>query len=88
LIEAGSNVNEVDGLHRNSLYYAIYHNSNKTVKFLLQNKSLDKSHVDTFGKNAIHYVVNPLEYGSYENVDILESLKEAGYDINLKDKEG
>lgn len=60
----------------------------KVVQFLIQTKKLNVNQVDTFGKNAVHYVVNPLEFGSYENTEILQILKQAGYDLNHKDNEG
>jgi len=55
---------------------------------LLHNKAIDVNHVDKQGKNAVHYVVNPVEFGSYENVEILKILKEASFDLNHKDNEG
>lgn len=36
----------------------------------------------------MHYVVNPVGFGTYENVEILEELRKAGYRADLKDKEG
>lgn len=54
-------------MKRNCLFYAIYYNSEKLVKFILSKKDFDITHVDSLGKNAVHYVVNPTEYGSYEN---------------------
>ncbi|EAS02069.2 WGR domain protein (macronuclear) [Tetrahymena thermophila SB210] len=88
LLANGSNINEVDNLGRNALYYAIYHNSHKLVKFVLQTKKFDVKHVDNQGKNAVHYVVNPVEFGSYENTEILELLHNAKIDFNVKDKDG
>ena len=35
-------------------------------------------------KNPIHYVVNPLDFGSYENVEILELLA-TRFDVNHED---
>lgn len=74
MITNGSSINEVDCYGRNALYYAIYHNSKKLVKFILQSKKFDVKYVDLQGKNAIHYIVNPVEFGSYENLEILELL--------------
>ena len=36
----------------------------------------------------MHYVVNPIGFGTYENVQILEELRLAGYRFDLKDKDG
>ncbi|KAL4491479.1 hypothetical protein ABPG72_008135 [Tetrahymena utriculariae] len=88
LLANGSNINEVDNLGRNALYYAIYHNSHKLVKFILQTKKFDVKHIDNKGKNAVHYTVNPVEFGSYENTEILDLLHNAKIDFNVKDKEG
>jgi hypothetical protein len=67
-------------------------NSEDLVKFFVNNKVGDffKNHKDLEGKNAIHYVVNPHNYGSFENTAILDVLatKSLGYDLNLKDKFG
>ena len=40
---------------------------------------------DKVGRNPVHYVVNPLKYGSYENVAILKMLNKCGYNLNVKD---
>lgn len=52
-------------------------------EFLRHNQDCD-------GKNAIHCVVNPHRFGSFENKDILRSLlvSNIGYDALHKDKEG
>lgn len=55
---------------------------------MLHSKKIDVNHVDKQGKNAVHYVVNPVEFGSYENVEILKILQEASFDMNRKDNEG
>jgi hypothetical protein len=43
---------------------------------------------DANGKTALHYVVNPLDFGSYENVKLLALLVKSGADVNIKDKQG
>lgn len=43
---------------------------------------------DANGKTALHYVVNPLDFGSYENVKLLTLLVKSGADVNIKDKQG
>lgn len=43
---------------------------------------------DDEGKTALHYVVTPLNFGSYENTDLLRFLVEAGARIDIKDKDG
>ena len=43
---------------------------------------------DVQGKSAVHILVNPLEYGSFENIDILKFLVEKSFNLTLKDKLG
>jgi hypothetical protein len=45
-------------------------------------------HVDKFGKSVVHYVVNPLQYGSYENTQLLKKVIKNGFRWDLKDAEG
>jgi hypothetical protein len=62
------------------------------VKFFISNAngSFFKNHRDVEGKNAIHYIVNPHDFGSFENVKILEVIHKSklGYDLGLKDRMG
>jgi len=66
----------IDSHGRDALMYAIMHNDLELVKFILNNKErgLIKNLTDNDGKNAIHYVVNPAKFGSFENVEILNTL--------------
>ncbi len=34
---------------------------------------------DSRGKSLIHYIVEPLEYGSYENAEMLQAALAAGF---------
>ena len=43
---------------------------------------------DQDGWSAIHYVVKPFRFGSYENVKILDMLLAHKFKFDLKDKEG
>jgi len=43
---------------------------------------------DGDGKTAVHHVVNPLEFGSYENDLFLRLLASVGADLNIKDNAG
>lgn len=58
------------------------------VSASLKEKSLNINQIDVTGRNAAHYVVQPFEYGSYENTKILELLIASGVDINQQDKQG
>ena len=76
LFEFGAKLSVVDTHGRDALMYAITHNDLELVRFLLNNKEKDllRNHTDSEGKNAIHYVVNPAKFGSFENVTILNAL--------------
>ena len=79
-----NNINEKDSKNRDSLYYGIYHNNIKVVRFLLEN-GISKTNRDSLGKSAVHYVVNPVEFGSFENVEMLKLLHEYKFEMNLPD---
>ena len=88
LIKAGVSINEADDEGWTGLIYSIKQNSKELVDFYFSYQELDKNMVDIDGKTPIHYVVNPLEYGSYENIEILKLLATI-FDVNkpdLKDK--
>ena len=82
----------VDSHGRDALMYAIMHNDLELAKFLINNKDkgLIRNHTDNEGKNAIHYVVNPAKFGSFENVAMLNALVAVGnfFDLNQVDKHG
>ena len=44
--------------------------------------------VDKVGKSVIHYIVSPLDYGSYENHDFLEYLLKFGFKGDITDNNG
>ena len=87
LLSNGISINETDENGRNALMYAIRQNSRKLVEFLLNYPELDKKHKDNDGKTPIHHVVNPVEFGSFENTEILELLAPY-FDLNEKDEMG
>lgn len=92
LFEFGAKLSVIDSHGRDALMYAIMHNDLELVRFLLNNKEngLLRNHTDNEGKNAIHYVVNPAKYGSFENVTMLNALISTNsfFDLNQRDKDG
>ena len=46
------------------------------------------SRVDNFGKSVIHYIVTPINYGSYENYKFLRYMLQFGFNSEIVDKEG
>jgi ankyrin repeat protein len=58
-------------------------------ELMLENETgIDPNVQDEQGKTALHHVVSPLDYGSYENVALLTMLLKAGADPNVKDNQG
>ena len=55
------------------------------MQFFINNaeRGLLKNHMDNEGKNAIFYVVNPIAYGSFENVEILNMIINPGFGFDL-----
>ena len=80
-------IDSVDGLGRTCLMKAIIMNDISLVEFLLRlGAGVDVCDLD--GKTVIHYVINPLPYGTYENTKILDILIKSGAPINQKDNFG
>jgi predicted DNA-binding WGR domain protein len=91
LMLQGSTFDIRDSKQRDVMSYAIENNDLALVKFLISHAAIGKLMIDSQdkdGKSAVHYVVNPVGYGSYMNITILEELRKAGYRLDLKDKEG
>ncbi len=89
LLESGANLNVggVDGV--TPVMMCVKKNDMKTLTLFLskaKSESLNVNKQDSEGKTCLHYVVNPVEYGSFENVALLELLVSKGADINIKDK--
>lgn len=85
LLKNGVSINDADEDGLSALMYAIKENSKKMVKFFVEHPDIDKNMADKSGKTPVHYVVNPLEYGSYENITILEMVAKV-FDVNARDK--
>lgn len=88
LIKNGSTFSVKDSKGRDVMSYAIQNNDLQLVKYLISHATACKLQIncqDDEGKSAFHYVVNPIGFGSYENVQIFDELKKAGYRTDLKD---
>jgi hypothetical protein len=72
--------------------YAVMKDDEALVDFLLQRKKIKRDKIrraqDLKGKTAVHYVVNPIAFGSYENVKILRKLHQFGFAMNVRDETG
>ena len=81
---------------KDSFFYTAIRNHYNTFNFIIdtiqeEKKSLDtviKDQVDKKGKSLIHYIVNPLPYGSFENTDLLRKAIEVGFKYDLRDQDG
>ncbi len=71
--------------------YTIMKNDVNLLEKLLESSKGQKFNLkgqDFEGKSAAHFVVNPLPFGSFENVEILNILQKSGFDLQLKDIHG
>lgn len=91
LIEFGAKVNVVDSDGRDAVMHAIMKDNAMALKLIFDNKrtlNINLRAQDKAGRSACHYVVNPVRFGSYENVEILGLLHKQGFDLNMKDAHG
>ncbi|KAM9979763.1 hypothetical protein ACTFIZ_006024 [Dictyostelium cf. discoideum] len=87
LLNSKANINTVDALGQPPLFHAVKTNKMDIVNLLLSKKP-NMNIQDTDKKSVIHYVVNPTEYGSFENVTLLNLLSKQGSKIDLADIAG
>ena len=88
LVDLGCSVTEKDNLGRGALIYSILNNDTELVEALLRTQGVEPKETDFNGRNSVHYVVQPMEGASYENVEILKTLISYGADPHQKDNLG
>lgn len=91
MLEYGASLEITDSIGRDAIMYAVIENKKYILNMINSNKNVLKMNLsgrDHSGKSAVHYAVNPILLGSYENVEILELLYKSGIDLNLEDAEG
>ena len=89
LIKYGAKFDGVDSDGLNVLDHAIMKNNESLVNWLLNNqRGLVIDHRQPNGRTAVHMCVNPLGFGSYENVNILRKLHNSGFNLNARDSQG
>ncbi|CAD8137177.1 unnamed protein product [Paramecium octaurelia] len=88
-IKYGVDINEQNEECETIVTMAIQSNNISLLKFILDQPSFKKeSHaIDQNGKSPIHHAVLPLEFGSYENLNILRLLTPI-FDYNTQDNKG
>jgi ankyrin repeat protein/predicted DNA-binding WGR domain protein len=87
LHEMGANINLGDSDGWTPLIHYIRQNKLVEIQSLLQSFKVDTRVVDKAGRTAIHHAVQQREFGSYENVELLEFLVKQA-DINKADDQG
>jgi len=87
LLDSGVSVNDADNDGWTAVIYAIRKNWTPLLKLLLSYNNLNRQMKDKQGKTPIHHVVNPMDYASYENVEMLELLANY-FDVNTPDDRG
>ncbi len=70
LLAFNGSLETVDSRGRDVMMHSIMQNNIDLVKFFISNAqgNFFQNHRDTEGKNAIHYIVNPHNFGSFENI--------------------
>ena len=87
LHELGADVNAGDSDGWPPLFHYIRLNKLREIKAFLKDFQVNTKVVDKRGKNAIHHVVQPMAYCSYENTEMIEFLAKHA-DINHVDHDG
>jgi len=79
LLEYGAKVDVTDSDGRDPIMHAIIKDNEMVLKLIFDNKKallLNTEGQDKAGKSAAHFVINPVRYGSYENIEILKLLEQ------------
>ena len=87
LLHYNADVNLCDSDGRSPIMHCVLSNRITLVNQILA-KSPNLSLQDKQGKSVIHLAINPLEFGSYENSDLLVLLAKKGAPLKLADKKG
>ena len=92
LIKHGAFPDFFDSEGRTALMYAVMSNDMRLITYLVSCYKVTRFEVnnqDITGKTVAHYIVQPLSYGSYENVHLLEYLfAECNLNLDTKDSHG
>ena len=58
------------------------------IKTFVKDSDVDIDAVDNKGRSALHHLIEAIPYATYEDVEILKLLSNAGAELNVKDKMG
>lgn len=87
LKNCGADISKRDTEGKTPLIIFIRENNFGAVQKLVNDLEVDPSVCDARGKSVLHHIVNPRDYGSYENLEMLNFLCPF-VDINKKDNDG
>jgi ankyrin repeat protein/predicted DNA-binding WGR domain protein len=88
LCNMGADINKGDSDGWTPIIHLIRQNRDEEIKnFVKQFRTLYLACVDKEGRNIIHHIVSPRDFGSYENVALLEMMAKL-VDVNHKDNKG
>eukprot|EP01105_Mastigella_eilhardi_P011727 TRINITY_DN2693_c0_g2_i10.p1 TRINITY_DN2693_c0_g2~~TRINITY_DN2693_c0_g2_i10.p1 ORF type:complete len:1603 (-),score=344.20 TRINITY_DN2693_c0_g2_i10:1449-6257(-) len=87
LDKAHANPDIPDEFGLTAIMYAVLDN-NVELTVLLLSRSPNLNLQDNLRRTVLHCAVSPLDFGSYENVGILNRLLSHGADANIKDSKG
>ncbi|KAH3758814.1 WGR domain protein [Pelomyxa schiedti] len=89
LLDYGADINQTDDRGMTPLMIVVRKNNMGAVNFLVLSKPKPSMNLqDILGKTVLHHCVNPLRFGSYENVEMLKYLIQHGADPRIPDKAG
>lgn len=87
LTAQGCDINAQDSDGFAPVVHFIKNNAQDCIKVLIKETKLNLKLKDNLGRTLIHHTVSPLQYGSYENVELL-SLLAKHVNINDRDNQG
>lgn len=85
LLDEGCSLQETDSLGRNAFMYGLINNDTNLIKALLTETTLSLFQCDFERRNALHYAVQSLPYGSYENTEVLRLILTRYPNLNVED---
>ena len=88
LVAHGATFDVTDSKGLSVMVYALKNNSEEQAQFLIDNRGTNKLNLnwkDPRGRSTMHYCVQPLNFGSYENNSLLKKLFNWGFKLNVTD---